>query len=272
VNLQEANNLVHEHRRPQVESNAFAQPGDGAPPWSSSWQALYFTHDSDAAAIVNSQLLVSVPRDKEHFIVAPEQVVAYALAQASRWPGLVFWREGATTTFVPCTPDEVNSTLEIDPRNSIFSLTTSQPSPATVSSRDDVLIVHLSDLHVGSGHAGDRCIQLLRMVKQLRASRPQGSLICVVSGDLVDSPNELSTHTAADFIDLLRDVSGSHPIVVPGNHDVRRRGLWGDHQRFPSMASPVTPFAGQGVCFVALDSVREHAVSDRPNGAIPGSA
>jgi 3',5'-cyclic AMP phosphodiesterase CpdA len=97
--------------------------------------------------------------------------------------------------------------------------------------------MHLSDLHLLSGeHESDRIIgSLIAAVGRERVRRGRIDLV-IVTGDLFDSGEVDARVAARTFMGLHRDLQralgpkATPTLIVPGNHDRRRMGLFGPHR------------------------------------------
>ena len=76
-------------------------------------------------------------------------------------------------------------------------------------------IIHLSDIHVGSGNCGQRFQTIVDNL--LRTPHPEDYVV-VITGDLVDRAEEPNLSFAAEQLRRLKDRMLVFP--VPGNHDV----------------------------------------------------
>ena len=97
--------------------------------------------------------------------------------------------------------------------------------------------MHLSDLHLLSGEPeSDRIVaSLVAAVGRERARRRRIDLV-IVTGDLFDSGEVDPRSAARTFLGLHRDLqralgpNATPTLIVPGNHDRRRMGLFGPHR------------------------------------------
>lgn len=99
------------------------------------------------------------------------------------------------------------------------------------------LLLHLSDLHLLSGAPEADAIlgSLIFAVERERARRGRAFDLVVISGDLFDTASVEPSRAAAELHALLRCVDHAlgRPtpmLLVPGNHDRRRIGLFGPHR------------------------------------------
>ena len=160
-----------------------------------------------------------------------------ALAHATRWPGVLVWTPGGDAAFFEVSRRTRSAREQL---NWLFShLAVSYGSPDLSLLRQQFIrendhvggevpplrILHLSDVHLGSREAQRR----LPRVKQLisLAAEELGDhlpLVPVVTGDLMDTPDEAHLDAVRDFIEFLHGIGSEEPVVILGNHDVRRDG------------------------------------------------
>jgi predicted MPP superfamily phosphohydrolase len=91
---------------------------------------------------------------------------------------------------------------------------------AKASSQDTKRILHLSDLHIGLKEA---TLRRSYLKGHLRGLLPEIDRV-VVTGDLFDTPEE---GLRASFDEFRRDIEEAidkRLLVIPGNHDLRRKG------------------------------------------------
>jgi 3',5'-cyclic AMP phosphodiesterase CpdA len=89
-------------------------------------------------------------------------------------------------------------------------------------------LVHLSDTHIGSKNSIERIIRVKDLLKDyVNDNRGDSSVQFLLSGDIMQSPDEGNVICANDFHDYLKDLQpcGRDPIFVLGNHDLRRKGV-----------------------------------------------
>lgn len=99
------------------------------------------------------------------------------------------------------------------------------------------LVLHLSDLHLLSNPSEqeaifDGLVQALREVRQQRGRRVD---LLAITGDVFDSATAEPRLATTRFLELFTAIGralGEEPptVIVPGNHDRRRSGLFGPHR------------------------------------------
>lgn len=81
-------------------------------------------------------------------------------------------------------------------------------------------ILHLSDIHIGRPEAMQRCAWLKQ---HLFSILPNVDRV-VVTGDLFDTPSKNLRASFDEFLNDLRRQTSEDVLVIPGNHDVRKKG------------------------------------------------
>lgn len=161
-----------------------------------------------------------------------------ALAHATSWPGVLVWTPSGDAAFfeVPESRNRARSCLEW--LFSHLAVTYGFPDLALLSeqyaranlagdARDTVPLrmLHVSDLHLGSRTAQQRLPRVKQLIQQLAAELGEyAPVVPVVTGDLMDTPDDTHLDAARDFVEFLHSVGSEEPVFVLGNHDVRRDG------------------------------------------------
>lgn len=99
------------------------------------------------------------------------------------------------------------------------------------------LIVHLSDLHFDEEKRQQTALfeALVAALERERRTLEPSRILVVITGDVFDSSAIDSERAARKFADLFAKMTrslggGVRAIILPGNHDRRRRGLFGPHR------------------------------------------
>ena len=162
----------------------------------------------------------------------------YALAAGTEWPGMLFWTKSGDATFLPFrtdSPSEIRtrigwmlSFLAAQRGKSLKQLQkqyTREFEGARHAGSRIVTLLHISDLHIGSEEASTRLGRLQQMIRGVLEELPAGGrVVPVVTGDIMDDPNPRAYDEADRFLDFLHNLNTDEPVLVLGNHDVRRGG------------------------------------------------
>lgn len=161
-----------------------------------------------------------------------------ALSKSTRWPGVLLWRRFDDPMFFPL-PEEnpedavrwIFSRLEHPPETP-GRLLTHRYADAFPSCRIDaasrLTLVHLSDTHIGSRNSIERIVRVKELLKEyVKENRSDSSVRFLLSGDVMQTPDENNVICANDFHDFLKDLlpGGQDPIFILGNHDLRKKGV-----------------------------------------------
>lgn len=161
-----------------------------------------------------------------------------ALSKSTRWPGILLWRRSDDPLFFPLpaekTEDAIHWVLSRadDLAHAPGHLLAHRYLDAFPSCRihagSRLTFLHMSDTHIGSKNSIERIVRLKGLLKEyMKQNRGDSSVVFLVSGDIMQTPDENNVICANDFHDFLKDLlpAGQEPIFVLGNHDVRRKGV-----------------------------------------------
>jgi hypothetical protein len=175
-----------------------------------------------------------------------------ALSKSTRWPGILLWRNSDEPLFFPLPEDSpedavrwIFSRVE-DPAETTWRLLTHRYLDAFPSRRIDaasrLTLVHLSDTHIGSRNSIERIVRVKELLKgYVKENLGDSSIRFLLSGDVLQTPDESNVICANDFHDFLKDLlpGGPDPIFVLGNHDLRKKGVLRSRSA-PSALVPAT--------------------------------
>jgi hypothetical protein len=161
-----------------------------------------------------------------------------ALSKSTRWPGILLWRRRDEPLFFPLPAEKTEDcirwifTRADDLANTPGHLLMRHFLEAFPSCRihagSRLTLLHLSDTHIGSKKSIERIIRVKDLLKDYaNRNRGDSSVQFLLSGDVMQTPDESNVICANDFHDFLKDLHprGQDPIFVLGNHDVRRKGV-----------------------------------------------
>lgn len=175
-----------------------------------------------------------------------------ALSKSTRWPGILLWRRSDEPLFFPLPAEKAeDAILWVFSRadnlaNTPGHLLTRHYLDAFPSCRihagSRLTLLHLSDTHIGSKKSIERIIRVKDLLKDyVKRNRGDSSVRFLLSGDIMQTPDESNVICANDLHDYLKDLqpSGQDPIFVPGNHDVRTRGVLRSRPAFSSLVPAI---------------------------------
>jgi hypothetical protein len=161
-----------------------------------------------------------------------------ALSKSTRWPGILLWRRSDEPLFFPLPADNAEDAIHWifssagDLATTPGHLLTRQYLAAFPSCRIDagsrLTLLHLSDTHIGCKQSIERITRVKGLLKDyMDRNRGDSSVQFLMSGDIMQTPDENNVICANDFHDYLKALHprGHDPIFVLGNHDVRRKGV-----------------------------------------------
>lgn len=161
-----------------------------------------------------------------------------ALSKSTRWPGILLWRRSDEPLFFPLPAEKTEEAIHW-----VFSKTDDLATApghrlthhyldafpsCRIHAGSRLTFLHMSDTHIGSRKSIERIIRVKELVKDyMNKNQGDSSVVFLVSGDIMQTPDETNVICANDFHDFLKDLHprGQDPIFVLGNHDVRRKGV-----------------------------------------------
>jgi hypothetical protein len=198
-----------------------------------------------------------------------------ALAASTDWPGVLLWKQSGDSVFLPLSSESLK--LANEQARWIFShlatalgvdleLLKEQYQRAfrhTLPARKKLTILHISDIHLGCREAAIRLTRvqdlLANIVDDLGESGE--TVIPLVSGDLMDSPDEENLDRVRLFLNMLGHLGTEEPVVLLGNHDVRKDGYLAENLRMAmkidSRSGLVRWFDKFQLAIACFDSVRD---------------
>ena len=230
------------------------------------------------------ELLVLIPEFSEgsrNFeVLDPIPAFSVALHSAAEWPGMVFWTPNGTSAFVTLDKlegigPELKGAVEgrhfRDERRwrrrhrfgfgegpRMFDALIRSWSDRSGSKNRRLL--HLSDLHFGTKHATENQPLLDAELREVVKSVDR----VVITGDLIDSPNEDYFNRFAAFRNNISHLSnGVEPLSITGNHDQRMKGIFGkSYEQVANLKSTGVEIDDNAeMSFILLNSSVEGAVA-----------
>ena len=177
-----------------------------------------------------------------------------ALAESTDWPGVLVWKQTGDSVFLPLADDSTER-LERQARWIFSHLGTMTgvdlellkdqyrreflDVPSKSSKR--VTILQLSDIHLGCREASIRMPRIQTILANLinDLGEINQSIIPLVSGDLMDTPDEDNLDRVRSFLGMLKTFGTEEPIVLLGNHDVRKDGFLSEDFRLAMQVDSV---------------------------------
>lgn len=197
--------------------------------------------------------LISLHPEHSHLILQPKEIpnrnnvfmynsfkyFELATNNFKDWPGLLLWNKN-DAVFFPLSDDIKLGHKELI---WIFNIIRHEKNPIQMlksfkSTGDNKnrysYILHLSDLHFGLQSTNSMKDYLIKLIKGVNKSLDDGKIsLTVITGDLVDSPNDSNYKIFKAFRKELAKNLNNNSVTVFGNHDLYNKGikmLTGDKQ------------------------------------------
>ena len=196
-----------------------------------------------AHAPMHGHLLVLIPRTGEFSrnfeVLDPMPVFSVGLHAAPSWPGFLFWTRTGGSAFAGI--HEADELLHELHHGLHDSRRRGPYREFTTIGLDRVLqewtqrhgfrsrrLLHLSDLHFGTTCAAENQPLLDAELRDVVRTVDR----VVITGDLFNTPNKNFAPLFSTFKNSITHLAeGREPISIPGNHDQRMLGLFGDDYR-----------------------------------------
>jgi hypothetical protein len=159
-----------------------------------------------------------------------------ALAFGNHWPGILFWDRHGDAGFFPL--GESGDYFRRAKGILTLLATFGTQSPKWImhefendvrfreTQAEELTIIHLSDVHIGSGEAAKRLQRIPKYVNMLkRRFGASNKFLLAISGDIIETPSEENAGIAAYFLDSMKKMAGCPLVTCWGNHDIRRKGF-----------------------------------------------
>ena len=192
-----------------------------------------------------------------------------ALASISKWPGVLLWQNSGDAQFFPLDESPLfreqlhwifshlaaSRQVDIEQLGDLYYNEFTSRKPRV----NEVTIIHLSDLHIGSRQASLRLPRLTQLVRNVIEEVGENkTFVIAVSGDLMDSPDERNLNEVRLFLDGLANLTDEALITCLGNHDVRKNGFLAENlkmaMRLPSAGRVVRTFCNDRLGIVSFNS------------------
>ncbi len=193
-----------------------------------------------------------------------------ALASISEWPGVLLWQNSGDARFFPIDESPLfheqlhwlfshlaaSRQVDLEQLGALYHNQFTSHKPRV----NEVTVIHLSDLHIGSKQASLRLPRLTQLVRNVIEEVGENkAFVIAVSGDLMDNPDERNLNEVRLFLDGLANLTDEALITCLGNHDVRKDGYLAEDlkmaMRLPSAGGAVRTFCNDRFGVVSFNSV-----------------
>lgn len=185
-------------------------------------------HPEDSCLILQME---EIPQRKI-FLYDSLKRFSSAMKNIDSWPGILLWNN-KETIFISLagTLDEAQSKLAVIFEAIHYNVPLKYIEEVILKHDSNfVYLLHLSDLHFGKFEANRRKNRLLQLIEnQIKEIGSKVKIYPIITGDLLDSPNESNLDLYEDFIKLLKAKGTEEPIDTLGNHDVDNKGIGLSH-------------------------------------------
>jgi hypothetical protein len=160
-----------------------------------------------------------------------------ALMESTSWPGVLLWTHRGEAVFLPFWTrslgtatdraywifSHLSTTIGLDPK--LFKDQYLRSIGMADDGNQRLTILQMSDIHLGCSQANQALPRLQQLARNIvRDSGGASAVLPIVSGDLIDDPDEDYHDQFRVFHDMLKNLTDHSPILLLGNHDVRRDG------------------------------------------------
>jgi predicted MPP superfamily phosphohydrolase len=95
--------------------------------------------------------------------------------------------------------------------------------------RKHAYFFHISDLHFGYQESNKRKLRLTKILEnQLLQLNDNALAVPIITGDLMDIPNDENKNTYLEFCELIKSKGFEEPIQILGNHDINAKIIKSD--------------------------------------------
>jgi hypothetical protein len=195
-----------------------------------------------------------------------------ALASINEWPGVLVWLNSGDSKFFSVAEKPLfheqfhwifshlaaSRLIDLEELGTLYEREFTEKTPRI----DEVTIIHLSDVHIGSKQASLRLPRLVQLVRNvIQEIGENRKFIIAVSGDLMNNPDERNLNEVRSFLDILANLTDEAIITCLGNHDVRKDGYLAENlkmaMRLPSLGDSIRTFCDGKLGVVTFNSVVE---------------
>lgn len=182
---------------------------------------------------------LGAPVDQIFYLESAFFALQVAFANANKWPGILIWNTKRESAFFPLSLNDdharqaihwVFSEIAQQPDISVESLKTRYANivapSATTSATKPLTIIQTSDMHLGNKVSDSRLLTVKDRILELNRDYQSDSVVVpVVTGDLMDTPGKRHLDSLYDYLHFLDRLGSERPVVILGNHDVRKWGV-----------------------------------------------
>jgi len=191
------------------------------------WKCLFFCSNSIKEEYIRSMqqmkqfisFYITEEIPKSIYLKECNHMLETALYESDKYPYVLCYH--SETEFFSMSLNDHALVVEI-----IQRLEQDEKAPSLPKKEDTLLFFHLSDFHLGNNkhRAGKyRLIEVLD--REISILNPKFPIKIIMTGDIMDSPNNKNMYLATEFLGLLKRRYQVDMLFVLGNHDVIVNGV-----------------------------------------------
>lgn len=184
---------------------------------------------------------------KSSLLLDVHQSLRVALKNCINWPGILIWSPAGDSVFLPVSSvdfleidiearvqwvfSKLFSALSFDLARFKYEYKATFPEVFEFENKT-VNILHLSDLDIGNNISSSRIYCIEQIIRGLVEELGETSkIVPVITGNFMDSPSEKHLNKVASFWQFFSGMGTEQPLLVFGNHDVRKDGNINENYR-----------------------------------------
>lgn len=185
-------------------------------------------------------LVLQLKEPPENIFALTEIFPAFAKAIENRteWPALLVWNKKREIELFPLQKEEGSALenliwiLRHLADDSLHNIKQIYEETFSLRPKRVVNIIQISDIHLGSKEANIRLPRLQQhIIGLVERYKKESDVMLIVTGDLMDEPDFQSLDQVRAFVNFLNSLQIPPPILLIGNHDVRRSGILDERLR-----------------------------------------
>lgn len=189
-------------------------------------------HPKDSCLILQVK---EIPMENELYLYNAFRSMKTVANKVSEWPGVVLWNE-KDTKFIP-----IRSIEQVFDIYNYLHYNGGDFAGLDGDRTRNSYIFHISDLHLGDPASNRRKSRLITLLEnEIHNSEKDALIYPVVTGDIMDSPDENNKFLWEDFKRSLMSIGTQEAICVLGNHDIDNNGIGFSGRRRKAIINSLT--------------------------------
>ncbi len=169
------------------------------------------------------------PAQSQRDLLDPFPAIRKVALLGAQEQATLCWNTAGETVLIPGPAHDMEDLVSISRRIPPWELWDELKRRQKQSeSKQSFHILQLSDLHFGLHSSESRLTYVEQHLRgKVKQTLDQGGVVQpVVTGDLMDTPSKANLSKFDAFRNRLASMSNTNVIVIPGNHDIRRKGIF----------------------------------------------